>query len=324
MTAENNNKEKNRSQLHPRNPHVGRYDLVSLCKSCPELTSYLRLNPDGESTIDFSDQKAVVFLNKALLAKFYNVKNWQIPEGYLCPPIPGRADYIHYAADLLAKSNNNNLPQGKRVNVLDIGTGANCIYPIVGSHAYDWKFVGTDIDPVSVKTAKLIVESNSTLAKQIRIIKQINKQSILKGIIDKKELFDLTLCNPPFHSSPREAQEANLRKLKKLNKGEHIENKVKLNFGGNSNELWCPGGELAFIKRLAVESAGFSNQILWFTSLVSKGDNLNSLKKSLNKLGARQIEIMKMSQGQKISHFIGWSFLSQDEQEKWAEEKWQK
>ncbi|MCP3926976.1 MAG: RlmF-related methyltransferase [Desulfobacterales bacterium] len=158
--------------------------------------------------------------------------------------MPGRADYIHYAADLLAKSNNNNLPRGKRVNVLDVGTGANCIYPIIGSHAYGWKFVGTDIDPVSVKTAKLIVESNSTLAKQIRIIKQNNKQSILKGIIDKKELFDLTLCNPPFHSSPREAQEANLRKLRKLNKGENIENKVKLNFGCNSNELWCPGGEL--------------------------------------------------------------------------------
>jgi len=102
-------------------------------------------------------------LNQALLAQTYQIKHWMIPVGYLCPPIPGRADYIHYVADLLAGAGK--VPTGKQVGVLDIGTGANCIYPIIGSQSYGWKFLATDIDPVSVKTACLFVESNPCLSK---------------------------------------------------------------------------------------------------------------------------------------------------------------
>ncbi|MBI9098576.1 MAG: RlmF-related methyltransferase, partial [Spirochaetaceae bacterium] len=113
------------SKLHERNIHRDRYDLDALIKVLPELQEYTIKNPSGEKTIDFSDPKAVLSLNKALLKKYYNVENWMIPKGYLCPPIPGRADYIHYAADLLGEMNNGDVPRGKRVNVLDVGTGAN-------------------------------------------------------------------------------------------------------------------------------------------------------------------------------------------------------
>jgi 23S rRNA (adenine1618-N6)-methyltransferase len=43
------------------------------------------------------------------------------------PSIPGRADYIHYIADLLAESNNGIIPRSWDQG-LDIGIGANCIY----------------------------------------------------------------------------------------------------------------------------------------------------------------------------------------------------
>ena len=82
------------SLLHPRNLHQGKYNLRSLCKTSPELEPYIQPNPKGEDTIDFSNDKAVLCLNKALLKHYYKIDNWQIPEGYLCPPIPGRADYI--------------------------------------------------------------------------------------------------------------------------------------------------------------------------------------------------------------------------------------
>ena len=148
--------------MHPRNPHQGRYDLKALVGCCPELANYLVLNPRGEQTVNFSNEKAVRLLNQALLAHYYKIAHWDIPQGYLCPPIPGRADYIHYAADLL---------MGKKDNaqVLDIGTGANCIYPIIGNRSYGWKFVGSDIDPLSVATAKLIVESNPVLKNKIKL-----------------------------------------------------------------------------------------------------------------------------------------------------------
>lgn len=294
--------------LHPRNPHQGRYDLVALTEVVPELKPYLRLNPSGESTIDFSDPAAVLCLNQALLAQTYQVKHWMIPVGYLCPPIPGRADYIHYAADLLAESNSGEVPVGQGVRVLDVGTGANCIYPIIGSQSYGWKFVATDIDPVSVKTARLIVESNPCLNNLVKVVQQKDHGSIFKGIIGKDDHFDLTLCNPPFHASIEEAQAGSQRKLRNLSKGRAGKGPAQLNFGGQKAELWCPGGEVAFITKMMRESVEFASQVGWFTSLVSKGENLWVLKKVLTQCGAKQVREIPMSQGKKISRLLAWSF----------------
>jgi 23S rRNA (adenine1618-N6)-methyltransferase len=292
--------------LHPRNPHQGRYDLTALTEAVPELASYVRPNPSGEPTIDFSDPAAVLCLNQALLAQTYKVKHWMIPAGYLCPPIPGRADYIHYAADLLAESGE--VPTGKDVRVLDIGTGANCIYPIIGSQSYGWRFVATDIDPVSVKTARLIVESNPCLSQLVKVVQQQDPGSIFKGIIGKDDHFELTMCNPPFHASMEEAQASSKRKVRNLSKGKAAAGPAKLNFGGQQAELWCPGGEVAFITKMIRESVGFAEQVGWFTSLVSKGENLWLLKNVLGQCGAKQVREIQMSQGQKISRLLAWSF----------------
>ncbi len=308
--------------LHPRNPHKGRYDFVALSKACPELKTYFKANPKGDKTIDFSDDKAVLCLNRALLAHYYHVTNWNIPAGYLCPPIPGRADYIHYLADLLATCCEGEIPLGKKVKVLDIGTGANCIYPIIGSQSYGWQFIATDIDPVSIKAASLIVESNACLSKLIMLTLQNDKKAIFKGIIKDKDRFDLTLCNPPFHSSMSEAQASSQRKLRNLSKGKLSKSSVKLNFGGQKAELWCPGGEIGFLKKMAKESLNYSQQVCWFTSLISKSENIRPLKKRLTQLGVNQIEVIKMSQGQKISRLIAWSFLTKDQQKSWAQERW--
>ena len=294
--------------LHPRNPHHGRYDLTALCASNPELRSYLKRNPKNEETIDFGDSNAVLHLNKALLAHYYHVTNWQIPEGYLCPPIPGRADYIHYIADLLTSVDNPQVPTGKNIRVLDIGSGANCIYPIIGSQAYGWKFVGTDIDPIAVKTARVIVQSNPCLSKLIELRQQSNLNAIFKGIINSTDIFDLSMCNPPFHASEAQAQAANQRKRNNLNKGNPDKSDRTRNFGGQKNELWCDGGEMGFLTRMANESVEYSRQVTWFTSLVSKGSNIPPLKRLLSRLGAQKIDVLKMNQGQKSSRLLVWSF----------------
>lgn len=311
------------SSLHPRNPHQGRYDLKALVDVCPELKAHLLLNPRGEQTVDFGNEHAVRLLNQALLMQHYQVAHWNIPEGYLCPPIPGRADYIHYAADLLGSTN----PQVKKntARVLDIGTGANCIYPIIGSRSYGWQFVGSDIDPISIATAKLIVESNPVLKNKIKLVQQKNKQAIFSGVIGPHDVFDLTLCNPPFHASLAEANAGTERKQKNLSKHKAknrthnnvVDNAKGRNFGGQNAELWCEGGELAFLKRMITESKNFSQQVMWFTSLVSKSDNVKPLKKLLNQIGAKQVKVVNMSQGQKVSRLIAWSFLSDEQLEEW-------
>ena len=154
--------------------------------------------------------------------------------------------------------------------------------------------MATEIDPVSVKTASLIVQSNACLSKLIKVVQQTDQKTIFKGMIKDNDKFDLTLCNPPFHSSMAEVEASNQRKWRNLNSGKSGKAPAKLNFGGQQTELWCPGGEIVFIKQMAKESVEFAEQVCWFTSLVSNGDNIRPLKKLLSRLDAKQIEVVKM------------------------------
>jgi 23S rRNA (adenine1618-N6)-methyltransferase len=296
--------------LHPRNLHQGNYDLKQLCEKSPLLSEFLMTNPKGEQTLDFSHPQAVLLLNQALLKHFYHVDFWEIPQGYLCPPIPGRVDYIHYLADLLAETFNGKIPEGKQVKVLDIGTGANCIYPILGSQSYGWSFVGTDIDPLSVKMAELIIKSNASLKPFIKVQLQANKQAIFAGMIKTKDRFTLTMCNPPFHASMEKALAGTSRKIKNLSKDQN-NSSLLLNFAGQEGELCCAGGEIAFLKNMIQESKDYAQQVCWFSSLVSKSENVAPLQKQLEKAGAEHVKVIKMAQGQKVSRFIAWSFLAQ-------------
>ncbi|EGQ8670260.1 23S rRNA (adenine(1618)-N(6))-methyltransferase RlmF [Vibrio cholerae] len=316
-----------KSGLHPRNRHRGQYDFPALIKVVPELQSHVMKNPKGQWTINFADPIAVKLLNKALLALHYGVTYWDIPEGFLCPPIPGRADYIHRVADLLLKDNPKLNPS--QVTALDIGVGANCIYPIVGVTEYGWSWVGSDVDPVSIQQASLIVQSNSKLQGHIECRLQNNSQHIFQGIIGAGERYTLTTCNPPFHASLADAQQGTQRKLTNLQANQRKKGRLatptlsqsRLNFGGQKAELWCPGGEAAFIGKMAVESQQFAEQVLWFTTLISKGDNVRGMKKQLEKLGAQSIQVVEMAQGQKISRFVAWSFQNAEQRKLWWQAK---
>ncbi|MFT6928360.1 MAG: 23S rRNA (adenine1618-N6)-methyltransferase, partial [Psychromonas sp.] len=200
--------------------------------------------------------------------------------------------------------------EGKQIKVLDIGTGANCIYPILGSQSYGWSFVGTDIDPLSVKMANLIIKSNAVLKPFIKVQLQKNKQAIFAGVIKAKDKFTLTMCNPPFHASMEKALAGSSRKIKNLSKDQNNPSQV-LNFAGQEGELCCAGGEIAFLKQMIQESKDYALQVCWFSSLVSKSENVATLKKELEKAGAAHVKVIKMAQGQKVSRFIAWTFLLQ-------------
>lgn len=301
--------------LHSRNRHRERYDFPRLVAACPELGPHVRVNPYGDPSIDFADPRAVKALNRALLATFYGVARWGIPEGYLCPPIPGRADLIHYLADLLASCNGNAIPRSATVRVLDIGVGANAIYPILGHHEYGWSFLGSDIDPGALANARRIVEENPGLAGAVEIRRQAHPPHILEGLLKPGETFDLSLCNPPFHTSAREAREGSERKWRNL--GRATKDQPTRNFGGQGGELWCPGGEEAFLLRMIRESATMPTACLWFTSLVSRAENLPPLKRGLKQAGAAETRILPMAQGQKKSRILAWTFLGLEAREAW-------
>ncbi|TMO72177.1 23S rRNA (adenine(1618)-N(6))-methyltransferase RlmF [Pseudoalteromonas sp. S3785] len=303
----------NSNKLHPRNQHLHGYDLDMLCEKHNALAPFIITTPAGSKSIDFSNNKAVKTLNQALLKAHYNIEFWDIPDQNLCPPIPGRVDYIHHLADLLSTDNQQNIPTGRKIKALDIGTGANLVYPLTGSHEYNWHFTGSDIDASSIKIAKQIAQFNGL---KITVKHQKNASSIFKGIINQKDLFHLTLCNPPFHASADEASKGTERKWKNL--GKTPQN--ALNFGGQNNELWCEGGEEKFISNMITESEQFAEQVIWFTSLVSKKETLATLEKKLSTLPIAEYKIIDMAQGQKVSRFIAWSYFDKATREHIFEE----
>ncbi len=295
--------------MHPRNQHKENYNFLELIQAVPELGAFVKMNAYGNESIDFFNAEAVKLLNKALLKSNYGIAHWDIPANYLCPPIPGRAEYMHQVADLLYKNNPEYLKDkklGNNIRVLDVGVGANCIYPIVGVHDYNWNFVGTDIDEKAIAASQKIVNENDSLQHKIELRHQKNAHDIFHGIILPNEKFHLTVCNPPFHASLQESQQGNLRKNRNLKNTRNT--KVQLNFGGQGTELWCEGGEETFIEKMILQSAAYSNQVLWFSTLVSKESTLKKIQLKLEYVDAREMKILPMQLGNKVSRIVCWSF----------------
>jgi 23S rRNA (adenine1618-N6)-methyltransferase len=292
--------------LHPRNRHARRLDFERLTAVHPELRAHLRLAPHGGPTIDFADPLAVRALNRALLADAYGIRGWDIPPGSLCPPVPGRADYLHHAADLLAGESGGRVPRGPDVRVLDVGTGASAIYPLIGHCEYGWSFVGTDVDEAALASAARILAANPGLADAIVLRRQTDPRAAFAGVVHAGERFDLVVCNPPFHASARAAAEAAREKWRKLGRAEAGGSR---NFGGTAAELWCEGGEQGFLRRMIAESAAFGGQVRWFSALVSSAESLPAVQRALRRAGACQVRTVSMAQGQKRSRFVAWSFV---------------
>ncbi|MCL4115128.1 UNVERIFIED_CONTAM: hypothetical protein GTU68_033149 [Idotea baltica] len=325
-----------RARLHERNKNREQYNLEALLKSTPELKEYIKPNKRGDDSVDFANPVAVKLLNKAILNHYYGIKNWEFPEENLCPPIPGRADYIHYIADILSESNFGRLPKGEKINCLDVGVGANCIYPIIGVTEYDWNFIGSDIDSKSIAAAQQIVEKNPSLKNKISLRLQANSRAIFKGVITDQEQIDISICNPPFHSSIedalafdyrqilglflRDALKGTRRKIKNLT-GKKVKT-PELNFAGISNELIYDGGEQQFIRNMIYESKHFAKNIFWFSTVVSKESNLKGIYKTLEKISAKQIKTIALGTSNKSSRIVAWTFLSNEEQKQWQATRW--
>lgn len=318
MTTSKKTQEK--SRLHPRNKNRDRYDLNALIIANPDLKAFVKPNKQSDNSLDFANPKAIKILNKALLNHYYGIAHWDFPDSNLCPPIPGRADYIHYLADLLCEHNFGRNPNGAKIKCLDVGVGANCIYPILGATEYNWNFIGSDIDPQSITTAEEIVKSNPSLVGKIECKLQNDPKAIFRGIIGSKDIVDLTLCNPPFHESEEAAQKGSLRKVQNLS-GKKIKT-ADLNFSGVSKELIFEGGEVKFISNMVLQSKTFANNCFWFTSLVSKQSNLKAIYKALDQVGAFKVKTIPMGTGNKVTRIVAWTFLSKSKQNDWSKNRW--
>ncbi len=296
-----------KEKMHSRNRFRGGYDYPELVRKTPALAAHVRPNAHGDLSIDYADSEAVKALNQALLRHAYGLVGWDTPRGSLCPPVPGRSDYIHHAADLLGEGRSE-IPRGASIRVLDIGIGASCVYPLIGASEYGWSFVGSDIDSAALDWARRTVAANPAVKGLIECRLQKDRSRCFAGVILEGETFDISMCNPPFHASAAEAREGNERKRRNLGIG-----KGKIsdrNFGGQGNELWCPGGELGFITRMIAESVQIFDRCRWYTTLVSKSAHLPRLESAMREAGAAEVRAIDMAQGQKQSRLLAWTFAA--------------
>jgi len=297
--------------LHPNNLHNHGYDFAALIQTYPALKTHVRPNKHGNESIDFSNAKAVKALNSALLKHHYAIDAWDIPDGFLCPPIPGRVDYIHYVADLLA-----GYKRSEAINMLDIGTGANGIYALLACQAFGWNVTATDINPIALDNVATIVQNNPTLKGELALRLQPNKGQIFKGVIQQGDYFDVSVCNPPFYGSLSDALSSNQQKRDNLARNRKIKVTHKtrqdpkgLAFGGKGVELWCDGGESAFLRTMMKESQTYAQQCRWFTTLVSKTEYLQAALTFLDELNVADVKEIEMHQGNKITRILAWTFI---------------
>lgn len=286
-----------KSGFHEKNEFRLGYDLPSLERANKDLKPFLS-REEGEIRVDYTHSQAVIELNRAILKHHFQMQEWFLPEGALCPAIPGRWDYLLRLRDLL--------PQEAPLRGLDIGTGSSLIYSLLAVYGLNIRMVGSDISQESLQHARKILHANPLLPQQVELRHQAVAHHIFQGIVKSDETFDFCLCNPPFHGSEKEAEQAAQRKAKNLDLPQQLA--TSSNFGGRHHELWCKGGEAAFLKKMMKESLLFASQIRWFSSLVSKSENVAPMIKFLKKHHATAIEIFPLEHGNKKSRAVAWSF----------------
>ena len=282
--------------MHPDNPFEKEYNFNGLIQSHPKLSEFIIVGKSDRKSIDFGDSKAIIALNTALLKRTFDV-NWELKPGHLCPALPGRLDYLIHVKYLL------DAPSEKPITMLDIGTGASLIYPLLATAAFDWNCTASEVNIDSIEFAEKLLLLNPNL-KTTTLRNQRFKSKVFHHVVEENDYFDLVVCNPPFYKTQSEAEQRNIRKNKNLHNNESISH----NFGGHSNELWYKGGEEAFIKTMASESASYGSQVGWFTCLISNSEHVKILKRYVRKANPTELRVVEMEQGNKKSRFIAWTF----------------
>ncbi|XP_024017386.1 U6 small nuclear RNA (adenine-(43)-N(6))-methyltransferase isoform X1 [Morus notabilis] len=328
MGGNKNRKKRRREErptIHPKNKYSENPPDFSLLASLyPSFHTFVFYSSDGRPRIDWTDFNATRELTRVLLLHDHSL-NWWIPDGQLCPTVPNRSNYIHWIEDLLLS---NIIPKTEinrdKVRGFDIGTGANCIYPLLGASLLGWSFVGSDVTDVALEWAERNVKDNPHISELIEIRRvesgentlsvedsQNGRSSgseskiqftdndtrycglpILVGVVRDGEKFDFCMCNPPFFETMDEAG---------LN--------PKTSCGGTPEEMVCPGGERAFITRIIEDSSVLKQTFRWYTTMVGRKSNLKFLISKLREVGVSIVKTTEFFQGQTCRWGLAWSFV---------------
>ena len=271
-------------------------DFLTLIKEFPELKKYiLKQNEDNEEEFqfDWSNNELSLLMDKSILNYYFNIKYYYIPKGFLIPPIPSRINYINLINSIIAKLIKD--IDIKNIIGIDIGTGANIIYPILGYSIYKWKFICTEINKEAYNNAKLILQKNN-LENNINIIKQNNKDNIFISILNRENKYIFSMCNPPYYNYENEIK---------------LEDKKRDN-EYNFDEIYYKNGEYGFFQRYFEESICYKNNVFLYTILIGKKINAENIYDKLSSYNdiIKIYNMQKILTGNNVRYIIYWSFFN--------------
>ncbi|XP_057493566.1 uncharacterized protein LOC130779054 [Actinidia eriantha] len=335
-----------RPTIHPRNKYSDKPpDFGLLASLYPSFEPFVFYSRDGRPRIDWTDFNATRELTRVLLLHDHGL-HWWIPDGQLCPTVPNRSNYIHWIEDLLSSdiiTNSNSDGDGEVIRGFDIGTGANCIYPLLGASLLGWSFVGSDVTDVALEWAARNVKSNPHICDLIEIRKvdsgektsygeeTCNGQSIDMGSSTQVHETEAVKAEPApssslkLHSDVNKSYHGPPVLLGVVRDGEKFDFCMcnppffetieeaglnpKTSCGGTPEEMVCPGGEEAFISRIIQDSVQLKQSFRWYTSMVGRKSNLKVLVSKLREVGVTIVKTTEFVQGQTCRWGLAWSFM---------------
>ncbi|KAL8604628.1 hypothetical protein ACOMHN_013408 [Nucella lapillus] len=278
--------------MHPRNRYkISRPNFEALGQKYPEFKVHLVENTKGKPALDFQNPEALRVLTVCMLKEDYNLKI-EIPPDRLVPTLPLRLNYVHWIEDITKDWNK------QKLNAIDIGTGACCVYPILATSANPWHFLATEADDVNFSYAIKNMEENK-LSDRIKVVK-VTPSMILEGVIQTETTYDFCMCNPPFFSDHFEAQGLVSRSPSRP--------EAKTMSTASPQEGIVAGGEVAFIRRLIEESNFLQDKIRVYTTMLGKKASLAPLKEILRRYKITNFATTEFCQGKTMRWGLAWTF----------------
>ncbi|KAM4843472.1 RNA N(6)-adenosine-methyltransferase METTL16 [Thomomys bottae] len=283
--------------MHARNRYKDKPpDFAYLASKYPHFKQHVQMNLNGRVSLNFKDPEAVRALTCTLLKEDFGL-SIDIPLERLIPTVPLRLNYIHWVEDLIGhqESDRSTLRRG-----IDIGTGASCIYPLLGATLNGWYFLATEVDDMCFNYAKKNVEQNN-LSDLIKVVKVPQKTLLMDALKEESEIiYDFCMCNPPFFANQLEAKGINSRNPRRPPPS-------SVNTGGIT-EIMAEGGELEFVKRIIHDSLQLKKRLRWYSCMLGKKCSLAPLKKELRIQGVPKVTFTEFCQGRTMRWALAWSF----------------
>ncbi|XP_024865659.1 RNA N6-adenosine-methyltransferase mettl16 isoform X2 [Kryptolebias marmoratus] len=274
--------------MHPRNRYKDKPpDFAYLASKYPDFQQHVHTSLAGRPIVNFKEPEAVRALTCTLLKEDFGL-TIEIPLERLIPTVPLRLNYIHWVEDLI-----DGQKQPRRG--IDIGTGASCIYPLLGATMNGWYFLATEVDDICFDYAKKNVEQNN-MSDLIKVVKVPQKTLLMDALKEETEIvYDFCMCNPPFFANQLEAKGVNSRNSRRPPPS-------SVNTGGVT-EIMAEGGELEFVKRIIHDSLQLKKRLRWYSCMLGKKCSLTPLKEELRKQGSPPSKKRKMEKAQKPLSF---------------------